>query len=231
MKKVLVLNGSPKKISDTMVITNSFLEGLNYNKEYDIKIINSIDVKVLPCRGCFNCLNSESGKCIIKDDNEKILELIKECDILIWSFPLYCYGVPSSLKAIMDRILPLNKMTMKEENGIIVHETVCDFKSKKFIVISGSGFPSFDDNFKAIKEQFKVFHRNKADIICISEAPLLNIKEASSVANILKENLIKAGKEYAINGSLSNETLKLIETPMIDKMMYMNMVNNINKRR
>ena len=84
MKKVLVLNGSPKKISDTMVITNSFLEGLNYNKEYDIKIINSIDVNVLPCRGCFNCLNSESGKCIIKDDNEKILELIKECDILIF---------------------------------------------------------------------------------------------------------------------------------------------------
>ena len=28
MKKVLVLNGPPKKISDTMAITNSFLKGL-----------------------------------------------------------------------------------------------------------------------------------------------------------------------------------------------------------
>lgn len=50
---VLVLNGSPKKQSDTMVLTNSFLKG--FGSEHKIDIINVIEKKINPCKGCFAC--------------------------------------------------------------------------------------------------------------------------------------------------------------------------------
>ena len=47
-KKVVVLNGSPKKErSSTMVVTNAFLKGLNVNNDLDIEIINVSDLKMM----------------------------------------------------------------------------------------------------------------------------------------------------------------------------------------
>ena len=53
--KVLVINGSPKEISDTMVLTSSFLKGLNKNNDFEIKIIHLIKKNIKPCLGCFKC--------------------------------------------------------------------------------------------------------------------------------------------------------------------------------
>ncbi len=41
--KILVLNGSPKANSDTMHLTNAFLERISQNKKHNIEIINVIE--------------------------------------------------------------------------------------------------------------------------------------------------------------------------------------------
>ena len=41
--KILVLNGSPKKKSDTFKLTDAFLKGLKQHGEHTINIINVID--------------------------------------------------------------------------------------------------------------------------------------------------------------------------------------------
>ena len=51
--RILVLNGSPKRISDTMRMTRAFLEGLDKDKSNEITIVDVIDRKIAPCRGCF----------------------------------------------------------------------------------------------------------------------------------------------------------------------------------
>ena len=43
--KVLVLNGSPKKKSDTMILTRSFLKGFNQDDSHEIEIIDVIQKK------------------------------------------------------------------------------------------------------------------------------------------------------------------------------------------
>ena len=68
--KVLVINGSPKEVSDTMCLTNAFLKGLNKNKEFDINIVHLIHKNIKPCLGCFKCWKNDSGKCIQEDDQE-----------------------------------------------------------------------------------------------------------------------------------------------------------------
>ena len=53
--KVLVLNGSPKKKSDTFRLTEAFLKGLNRREQHEVHVINVIEKNIAPCRGCFGC--------------------------------------------------------------------------------------------------------------------------------------------------------------------------------
>lgn len=100
--KILVINGSPRgNNSNTMKITNRFLEGLNSLGENEISIINVKEKNINHCLGCFSCWTKTPGKCVINDDmNDFVNEYIKS-DLIIWSFPLYYFGMPSKVKAFM----------------------------------------------------------------------------------------------------------------------------------
>ena len=110
--KILVLNGSPKRErSDTMHITRAFLDGMQDAGEQQIHTIHVIDRHIEYCTGCFACMHN-GGTCIHDDDMRGILEEILDSDLLLFSFPLYGYGMPAPLKALMDRTLPLSSMAM-----------------------------------------------------------------------------------------------------------------------
>ena len=99
--KILVINGSPKKEnSDTMHITRAFLDGMNEVSQNEVSIIHAIDKHIEYCKGCFACMRN-GGDCIHNDDMRDILEEILNSDLLIWSFPLYCYGMPAPMKALL----------------------------------------------------------------------------------------------------------------------------------
>ena len=59
--KVLVLNGSPKKKSDTFRMAEAFLRGLNKNQEHEVQIVNVIDKKIAPLQGMLRLL-AEAGR-------------------------------------------------------------------------------------------------------------------------------------------------------------------------
>ena len=50
------------------------------------------------------------GVCHHKDDMRVILEQILASDLLLFSFPLYGYGMPAMLKNLIDRTLPLSSI-------------------------------------------------------------------------------------------------------------------------
>ena len=75
MKKVLVLNGSPKKEnSTTMLVTNNFLKGLESTGEYKSEIINVSSLNVKPCKGCLSCWGRTNGNCVIKGDDVQMVK-------------------------------------------------------------------------------------------------------------------------------------------------------------
>ena len=63
------------------------------------------------------------------------------------------------------------------------------------------------------------------DMICVPEAPMLNVPAAAVVADPLLARFEKAGEEYAAGFQLSPETVSALETPMIPKEMYIRIVN------
>lgn len=223
--KILVLNGSPKAKSDTMHLTNAFLDGIANSGEHQIEIINVIEKEIKPCLGCFACWKIQNGKCVQNDYQNEILGKIIESNVIILSFPLYCYGMPSHLKAVIDRIIPLSKMSMKEENGIVSHDTLIDLSKKHFAVISGCGFPNWSGNFDAVRIQCRNMFGNNLTTICVPETPMLNEPTAEPLTKPLLEKFAKAGEEYAENLKLSEETVAMLETPMLPNEIYIQIVN------
>ena len=217
--KILVLNGSPKKKSDTMVLTNAFLRGIEKNGSNEIFVMNISEMKISSCRGCFGCWQVKNKHCVIDDDQNQILDLYPEVDLIIWSFPLYCYGMPSHIKAVLDRTIPLNQMKMEIVDGRTRHLPMVDFSKIHTVVISGCGFPNYEHNFEGLSRQCDLCFGNLTKIF-VPETPLLNIPEAKPVTEPKVLAFENAGEEYAKNFSLSPETIENLQSLMISKEDY-----------
>lgn len=223
--RILVLNGSPKKQSDTFRLTDAFLKGLCLAQAHEVRVFNVIEKRIAPCRGCFGCWQAMNGRCVIDDDQNEILDLYRAADLIIWSFPLYCYGMPSHLKAVLDRTIPLVKMKMlQEDDGRVRHEALVDFSKKHTVVLCGCGFPDWEGNFDSLRMQCRQCFGN-LQMVCVPETPMLNVPQAAPVADPLLERFEKAGEEYARCLALSPETVKRLECPMIPKEDYIRLVN------
>ena len=62
-------------------------------------------------------------------------------------------------------------------------------------------------------------------MVCVPETPMLNEPSAEPLTTPLKEKFKAAGKEYAQNLTLSEETVKMLETPMLPNEIYIQIVN------
>lgn len=223
--RILVLNGSPKAKSDTLRMTHAFLKGLNECGEHHVDEINVIRQKIAPCIGCFGCWQRGDGQCVQQDDLNHILSLYTQADLVIWSFPLYCFGMPSHLKAVLDRTIPLIQMKMVvDEDGSVRHEALVDFSKLHTLVISGCGFPTWEKNFESLRLQCE-FSFGDPTMVFVPETPLMNNPAAVSVVEPKLARFEEAGREYAAAMSLSPDTIRALEAPMIPQEEY---IRNIN---
>ena len=222
---VLVLNGSPKRgASDTLHITRAFVDGMRDAAPVSLRTIHVHDEHIEYCTGCLSCMRN-GGNCIHNDDMRGILEAILDSDVLIFSFPLYCYGMPAPLKALIDRTLPLSSLAMKKVGDHYEHVGQRDFAHLRYVMISGCGFPNSEHNFEPAVHHFRRMFGEDSTIITVAEAPMLNVPEAAVVAEPLLEQVRRAGQEYARDGRISEDTLRRVETPMIPPEEYVRIVN------
>lgn len=223
--KISVFNGSPKRErSDTMHITRAFLEGMKEKDEQEIKQVNIIDRHIEYCKGCFSCMRN-GGNCIFDDDMKDILREIPESNLLIFSFPLYAYGMPAPMKAMIDRLLPLTSMEMREVNGSYRHVGQTDLSYLKYVMICGGGFPNSRNNFEPVVSQFIKLFPGDHTIITIPESPMFNASEAAPVTVPRLELVKEAGRQYAEGFRVSEKLLWEIGTPMIPEEQYARIVN------
>ncbi len=223
--KILILNGSPKRDkSDTMHITRAFLEGMRDAAPQETHVIDVIDRHIEYCTGCFAC-KMNGGTCIYDDDMRAILDEILESDLLLFSFPLYCYGMPAPLKALLDRTMPLSSMAMRKVGDRYAHAGQADFSHLKYLMICGCGFPNSKHNFEPAVAQFKLCFPGNHTIITIPESPMFNVPEAV-IATEPKLALVRqAGEQYAQTGRIDEALLSEIGSPMIPEEQYAAIVN------
>ena len=223
--KILVLNGSPKRErSDTMCITRAFLDGMNEAAPQEVQTINVVDRHIEYCTGCFACMRN-GGTCIHGDDMRAILEEILSSDLLIWSFPLYCYGMPAPLKALLDRTLPLSSMAMQKVEDRYEHVGQADFSHLRYLMICGCGFPNSKHNFEPAVAQFKLCFPGNHTIITVPESPMFNAPGAAVVTEPRLTRVKQAGRQFAETGEIDASLLEEICSPMIPDEQYAAIVN------
>ena len=223
--KILVFNGSPKKEkSDTMNVTNAFLDGIKSRTSTDIKIRNVYDKHLEYCKGCFAC-KLNGGTCVYNDDMKEILQEILASDVLIFSFGLYSYGMPAGLKNLIDRTMPLSSMAMQKVGDRYEHIGQADFSKLHYVMICGCGFPNSKNNFEAMVVQFKLMFPNNHTMITIPENPMFSSREADVVTKPRLELVKSAGVEYANTYTINNALLQEIGAPMIPDEIYAKICN------
>ena len=218
--KILVLNGSPKREkSDTMHITRAFLDGMKEAAPQEVHIVDIINKHIEYCTGCFTCKRN-GGECIHNDDMKALLDEVLESDLLLFSYPLYCYGMPAPMKAFTDRTMPLSSMTMNKQGDRYVHVGQADFSRLRYMMICGCGFPNSKQNYEPAVMQFKLMFPNNNTRIIVPENPMFNAPKAAEVT-VPRLALVKlAGKQYAETGEIVEKLLAEICSPMIPEDVY-----------
>lgn len=205
--KVLVLNGSPKgERSNTMRLTRAFLDGFSEGQSADIDTVDVYKLNIRECLGCFGCWNKTPGKCVISDDMTEILQKILDSDVIIWSFPLYYYSIPSRLKMVMDRQLPMNLPFMADAAEAGGHPSRYDMSGKRYVVISTCGFYTAEGNYTSVDAQFeRMYGKGGYTSIYCGQGELFRVPELSKRTDEYLGYVKKAGEEFA-DGAVSDTT-------------------------
>jgi multimeric flavodoxin WrbA len=218
-KKVLVINGSPKKMnSSTMVITNAFIDGLRNKEDIDLEIIHVNDLSIKPCTGCLSCWGKTEGECVIKnDDVAMVKEKIVASDIIIESFPLFFFGMPGTLKVLTDRLLSM-MLTYRghkpPEDGESFHGLRYPDSNKRFVVISSCAYTEVNEVYDSLKKQFD-FIIGKDQYTSIFVPQLKTLVDLNNQVKIdrFKEKYIEAGESFMENGGLDEKDRENLSTP------------------
>ena len=216
---ILVLNGSPKgERSNTLKITESFLAG--FPEDTNIERVTLYKQNIKPCMGCFSCWSKTPGECIIKDDMQSIYEKIGWADIVIESFPLYFFGMPSQLKAMTDRCLPFMLPYMGnlvEDKNASFHELRDEsMHEKRFVVITTCGYVDAKPMYPALLKQLELIagEGGCTTILC-PEGELFIAEKAKRQREGYLAEIKKAGAEFAQNLKLCDETKQRIAKPIL----------------
>ena len=103
--KILVLEGSPNKKGSTHLLADCFRQGAQ-EAGHTVQMLDIAHANIHPCTGCIHC--GYQGPCVQKDDMETIRGAILDTDMLVFTTPLYYYGMSAQLKTLVDRFCAFN---------------------------------------------------------------------------------------------------------------------------
>lgn len=108
MKKVLMLNGSPKADGNTATALNVLGKSLKENGvDFEVVQIGSKNIRgCIDCRYCFK--EDTRGICVFDDGVNEIVSSFANYDGIVLSSPTYYAGMNGTMKSFLDRAFRLN---------------------------------------------------------------------------------------------------------------------------
>ena len=92
MKKILIIDGGPRKNFNTALMLQKFAEGASsVNSETEVKTIRLYSLDYKGCMSCMACKikDKASNVCKFKDALTPVLEEIAQADGLVLGSPIY----------------------------------------------------------------------------------------------------------------------------------------------
>jgi len=99
--KVLAFAGSPRRYGNSETLLDWMLASMGEDPEVKIEKVPLTEADINPCRGCNAC--EKLNRCIQRDGLDIYHDKIIEADCIILSSPIFCMGLCSQVKALVDR--------------------------------------------------------------------------------------------------------------------------------
>jgi multimeric flavodoxin WrbA len=99
--KVLAFAGSPRRHGNSETLLDWVLESMIADPEVIVEKVPLDEANINPCKGCNAC--EKLNKCVQRDGMDIYHDKIIAADIILLSSPIYCMGIASQLKALIDR--------------------------------------------------------------------------------------------------------------------------------
>ena len=115
MKKIIAVNGSPRRNGNTAELLQHALRGAaDAGAETELVHLYSLNFK--GCLSCFYCKRKDvkHGVCAVKDDLSPVIERVKEADALILGAPIYFMNLSAGMLAFIERMFFSNYIYSEE---------------------------------------------------------------------------------------------------------------------
>lgn len=104
LKKVLIINGSPRIEGATSQVLGEIKKGLEQSGVHVLDYqLNQMAYK--GCQGCMSC--KQTGSCCLTDELRTMLNELKNADGIVIGSPIYMYAISGQTKLFMDRLYSL----------------------------------------------------------------------------------------------------------------------------
>ena len=106
-KKILIIDGGPRKNFNTSSMLQKFAEGaMSVGNDVEIKTVRLYDLGYKGCMSCMACKikGKASNVCKFKDALTPILEEIAQADGLVLGSPIYFGQITGMMQAFLERL-------------------------------------------------------------------------------------------------------------------------------
>ncbi len=101
--QIMSILGSPRAKGNTAHVLAWVEEELR-RSGHEVDHVHIMDHAIQGCRECFGCRSGESDLCVVQDDANMLFRRIFAADAVIIAAPVFCWGFPAQMKALLDRM-------------------------------------------------------------------------------------------------------------------------------
>ncbi|MBR2772601.1 MAG: NAD(P)H-dependent oxidoreductase [Bacteroidales bacterium] len=132
-KKIIIIDGGPRKNFNTASMLQKFAEGaMSVGNDIEVKTVRLYGIDYKGCMSCMACKikGKASNVCKFKDALTPVLEEIAQADGLVLGSPIYFGNVTGQMRAFLERLafpwLSYNdySMTAQKKMPVVLMETM-----------------------------------------------------------------------------------------------------------
>lgn len=107
-KKIVILNGSPRRSGNTSALIKAFTEGAE-SAGHSVTEFFLDRMDIHGCKGCFGGHSGRECPCVQKDDMAQIYPAVKDSEVIVLASPLYYWNLSGQLRTAVDRLFALEE--------------------------------------------------------------------------------------------------------------------------
>lgn len=173
MKKVIILNGSPRANGNTLCAIKHLLRGMDKKSAFAYTEVNLTKEGLKPCLAC-NACKKNGGVCASDKASAVLMEKVLDSDVIVLATPVYWWGVSAQLKTAIDKFYSKSDIMGPME--------------KKIVLVTVGAAPVDDPQYDLIRQQIEfICSHSNWKLLAHVKASAFELGELAAKPEILKE--------------------------------------------